>query len=219
MDVTKASNWNSAVEQAISRYGKIDILINNAGWTYRRKDSLEVSEAEYDRKNSASIPNSHDEGTDLISEVSPGERKPESSANKIYDLGLFDINVKSIYHSVNATLPHFLKQGSGSIINISSCVTSKPTSGLLYYNATKGAVDLLTRGLAAEYSSRGIRVNGISPSLGQTALVSEFVGEHFTSDMAKKQAKEMPVGRMVTPRDIAKGCLYYATPFFNDFQT
>lgn len=116
-------------------------------------------------------------------------------------------------------MPHFIKQGSGSIINISSCLTSKPTSGLLYYSATKGAVDLLTRGLAAEYSSRGIRVNGISPSLGNTALVSEFVGEEFTKDMAKAHAIEAPVQRMVTPKDIAKGCLYFATPYFNDFQT
>lgn len=180
-DVTKAGDWKHAIDQAIAQFGKIDILVNNAGWTYRRKDSLSVSEVEYDR--------------------------------------IFDINVKSIYHSVNATMPHFIKQGSGSIINISSCLTSKPTSGLLYYSATKGAVDLLTRGLAAEYSSRGIRVNGISPSLGDTALVSEFVGEEFTKDMAKAHAIEAPVQRMVTPKDIAKGCLYFATPYFNDFQT
>jgi 3-oxoacyl-[acyl-carrier protein] reductase len=134
-------------------------------------------------------------------------------------LGIFDINVKGIYNSINAIMPHFLKQGSGSIINISSCVTSKPTTGLLYYNATKGAVDLLTRGLAAEYSSKGIRVNGISPSLGNTALVSEFVGVEFTKEMAERQATEAPIQRMVTPKDIAKGCLFYATPYFNEFQT
>lgn len=127
--------------------------------------------------------------------------------------------MKSIFHSINAVLPHFLEKGHGSIVNISSCVTSKPTSGLLYYNATKGAVDLLTRGLAAEYSSRGIRVNGISPSLGNTALVSEFVGKEFSGEMAKVQATQAPVQRMVTPLDIAKGCLYLASPHFNEFQT
>ncbi|KAB8264714.1 oxidoreductase [Aspergillus pseudonomiae] len=174
-DVTKAVDWQAAVDTTLAQFGKVDILVNNAGWTYRRKDSLDVTEAEYDR--------------------------------------IFDINVKSIYHSINAVLPHFLKQSRGSIVNISSCVTSKPTSGLLYYNATKGAVDLLIRGLAAEYSNRGIRVNGISPSLGNTALVSEFVGEEFSADMAKVQATEAPVQRMVTPLDIAKGCLYLASPY------
>lgn len=147
-----------------------------------------------------------------ISNIAPHKRR-------LTDKGIFDINVKGIFHSLNAVLPHFLAQGHGSIVNISSCVTSKPTSGLLYYNATKGAVDLLTRGLAAEYSHRGIRVNGISPSLGNTALVSEFVGEEFSSEMAKVQATEAPVQRMVTPLDIAKGCLYLASPHFNDFQT
>lgn len=80
-------------------------------------------------------------------------------------------------------------------------------------------MDLLTRGLAAEYSHRGVRVNGISPSLGNTALVNEFVGENFSEKMAALQATQNPVQRMVTPLDIAKGCLYLASPFFNDFQT
>ncbi|KAF9893001.1 hypothetical protein FE257_012412 [Aspergillus nanangensis] len=180
-DVTKAADWQAAVDQTLGQYGKIDILVNNAGWTYRRKESLEVTEEEYDR--------------------------------------VFDINVKGIFHSINAVLPHFLKQGHGNIINISSCITCKPTSGLLYYGATKAAVDMLTRGLAAEYSSRGIRVNGISPSLGNTALVSQFVGEEFSGEMAKEQATQAPLQRMVTPLDIAKGCLYFASPYFNDFQT
>lgn len=49
-DVTKEVDWKSAVNQAIARFGKIDVLVNNAGWTYRLKDSLSVTEAEYDRK-------------------------------------------------------------------------------------------------------------------------------------------------------------------------
>lgn len=48
-DVTKESDWKLVVDQAITQFGNIDILVNNAGWTYRRKDSLSVSEAEYDR--------------------------------------------------------------------------------------------------------------------------------------------------------------------------
>lgn len=89
----------------------------------------------------------------------------------------------------------------------------------MYYNATKGAVDLLTRSIAKEYSPHGLRVNGISPSLGATGLVSDFVGAEFTPDMARAKASESPVQRMVTPRDIAKACLYYASPYFNEYQT
>lgn len=99
-----------------------------------------------------------------------------------------------------------------------SRIICKLVPGLLYYNASKGAVDVLTRGLATEYSSQGIRVNGISPLLGQTALVSELVGEELNGDLAKVQAAQAPVKRMVTPLDIAKGCLYLS-PHFNDYQT
>ncbi|KAM0554880.1 hypothetical protein ACHAPJ_006615 [Fusarium lateritium] len=180
-DVTKAENWNSAVEMAIAEYGKIDVLVNNAGWTYRNKDTLSVPESEYNR--------------------------------------IFDINVKSIFHSVNATMPHFLKQGSGSIINIGSCVVMNPSVGLAYYNATKGAVDMLTRSLAAEFSPKGVRVNGILPSLGNTALVQEFLGKDLTGDIVQDKSRASKLGRMVTPRDIAKGCLFFASPFFNEFQT
>lgn len=49
-DVTKVVDWQAAVDRALARFGRIDILVNNAGWTYRRKDSLDVTEAEYDRK-------------------------------------------------------------------------------------------------------------------------------------------------------------------------
>lgn len=49
-DVTKAADWKNAADQTLANFGKIDILVNNAGWTYRRKDTLEVTEAEYDRE-------------------------------------------------------------------------------------------------------------------------------------------------------------------------
>lgn len=49
-NVTIATDWKAAVDKALAHLGKIDILVNNAGWTYRRKESLEVTESEYDRK-------------------------------------------------------------------------------------------------------------------------------------------------------------------------
>lgn len=49
-DVTKAIDWQAAVDMTLAQFGKVDILVNNAGWTYRRKDSLDVTEAEYDRE-------------------------------------------------------------------------------------------------------------------------------------------------------------------------
>lgn len=80
-------------------------------------------------------------------------------------------------------------------------------------------MDYVTRGLAAEYSSKGIRVNGISPSLGDTALIGEFLGSAPTAEMKKFRSSEAPLNRLCTPLDIAKAALYFASPYFNDFQT
>lgn len=49
-NVTSAADWKDVVDKAMAQFGKIDILVNNAGWTYRRKESLEVTESEYDRE-------------------------------------------------------------------------------------------------------------------------------------------------------------------------
>jgi 3-oxoacyl-[acyl-carrier protein] reductase len=49
-NVTSAADWKDAVDKAMAQFDKIDILVNNAGWTYRRKESLEVTEYEYDRE-------------------------------------------------------------------------------------------------------------------------------------------------------------------------
>jgi 3-oxoacyl-[acyl-carrier protein] reductase len=133
--------------------------------------------------------------------------------------GVFDINVKSIFHSVNVILPHFLSQGSGNVVNIASCITCKPTNGLMWYSATKAAVEVITRSLAREYSSKGIRVNAVSPSISETPLMREFIGEEPTAEALSVAAMEVPVGRLCTPLDIAKGALYFASSYFNDFQT
>lgn len=140
-------------------------------------------------------------------------------ADRVAWKGVFETNVKGIYHSVNAVMPEFVSQGSGTMINISSSLTSKPVNGLLYYVATKGAVDMLTRGLAAEYASRGVRVNGVCPSMGNTALASDFVGQEFNTDVQGVKASQIPLGRLCTPLDVAKACLYLSSPFYNDFQT
>ena len=133
--------------------------------------------------------------------------------------GVFDINVKSIFHATNTLIPHFLERGKGNIVNIGSCITENPTTGLTWYGATKGAVDMITRHLAAEYSPKGIRVNGVSPSIGETALMRDFLAQEPDSQNKAALISGVPLGRLCTPTDVAKGALYFATPYFNAFQT
>ena len=78
---------------------------------------------------------------------------------------------------------------------------------------------MITRHLAAEYSSRGIRVNAVAPSISNTPLMREFLGEQPVQTNLEAAAKEVPVGRLCTPLDIAKAALYFASSYFNDFQS
>ena len=72
---------------------------------------------------------------------------------------IFDVNVKGIYHCVNAAMPHFLKKHSGCIITVSSMWGQAGASCEAAYSATKGAVIALTKALAKELGPSGIRVN------------------------------------------------------------
>lgn len=65
MDVTKRGDWDRALEAAISKHGGLDILVNNAGWTYRRKNTLTVTDEEYDSKSGAPEA-AHDSNNNLL---------------------------------------------------------------------------------------------------------------------------------------------------------
>jgi NAD(P)-dependent dehydrogenase (short-subunit alcohol dehydrogenase family) len=78
---------------------------------------------------------------------------------------------------------------------------------------------MVTRHLAAEYSPKGIRVNGVSPSIGETALMADFIAQEPDTASRAALTAPVPLNRLCTPADVAKGALYFATPYFNDFQT
>jgi len=78
---------------------------------------------------------------------------------------------------------------------------------------------MITRHIASEYSNRGIRSNAVCPSISETPLMREFLGQDPSTADLPEMAKQVPVGRLCTPEDIAKAALYFASPYFNDFQT
>jgi len=87
---------------AREKFGGIDILINNAGTSYKNKPTVDVTEDEFDK--------------------------------------VMAVNVKSIYFSIPAIIPAMKERGGGSIINIASIGAMRPRPGLVWYNASKGAV-------------------------------------------------------------------------------
>ena len=122
---------------------------------------------------------------------------------------LFAVNVKGIYHCVNAAMPAFLKKQRGCVITVSSMWGRVGASCEAAYSATKGAVIALTKALAKELGPSGIRVNCVAPGVILTDMCAGF-----DDDTLAELAQEAPVGRNGQPADVAKAMEYLAEAEF-----
>ena len=122
---------------------------------------------------------------------------------------LFAVNVKGIYHCVNAAMPAFLKKQAGCIITVSSMWGQVGASCEAAYSATKGAVIALTRALAKELGPSGIRVNCVAPGVVETDMCANLDEETLAA-----LAEESCVGRNGTPMDVARAMEYLAEADF-----
>ncbi len=130
----------------------------------------------------------------------------------------FDVNVTSMHRTIRAFLPDMLKKGGGSIINISSAVSSiRGVPNRYVYGTTKAAIIGLTKAVAADFIKQGIRVNAIcpgtivSPSLEQRiADVTRSTGQPLD---AVRQAfvDRQPMGRLGTPEEVAALAVFLAS--------
>lgn len=125
---------------------------------------------------------------------------------------VFAVNVKSIYLTTQALLPLLRERGrGGSIINIGSTAGIRPRPGLSWYNASKGAVNVLSKSMAVELGPERIRVNAICPVMGVTGLFELFMGAPDTPENRAKFMSTIPIGRFSTPADIAAAAVFLAS--------
>ena len=122
---------------------------------------------------------------------------------------IFDVNVKGIFHCVNAAMPKFLKKQSGCIITVSSMWGQVGASCEAAYSATKGAVISLTKALAKELGPSGIRVNCVAPGVILTDMCASIDPE-----ILEEMAQDTPVGRNGTAMDVALAMEYLANAEF-----
>ena len=122
---------------------------------------------------------------------------------------IFAVNVKGIYHCVNAAMPSFLKKQKGCVITVSSMWGQVGASCEAAYSASKGAVIALTKALAKELGPSGIRVNCVAPGVILTDMCA-----NIDPEILAEMAEEAPVGRNGTAMDIAKAFQYLAEAEF-----
>ena len=127
----------------------------------------------------------------------------------------FEVNVKSMYLTCRACLPHMVQQGSGAIVNISS-IASIRTIGYscVSYAATKGAVNQMTQQIAMHYADKGIRANCILPGLMHTPQIEHYITSGYGGDrdeMLRRRNELVPMKRMGTAWDVAYAALFFAS--------
>ena len=170
LDVTQESDWANAVATAVTRFGKLDVLVNNAGiafWSAGDDATVE----EWDR--------------------------------------VMEVNAKGVFLGTKAAIPEMRKAGGGSIVNISS-ISGMVGQDNIHpgYNASKGAVRLLTKSTAVQHAKDGIRANSVHP--GPIATPMTEAGRADPERYQKSMART-PLGRYGEPDDVAYGVLFLAS--------
>lgn len=122
-----------------------------------------------------------------------------------WDLVL-DINLKGTFICSQKVFRHMMKARKGSIINIASVIGIMGNAGQANYAASKGGVIAFTKSCAKEYGSRGVRVNAIAPGFIETEMTATL-----PEDVVASYAKAIPLGKMGSPADVAKLCLFLAS--------
>jgi len=172
-DITSDLVRKKLVDNTVSSFGKIDILINNAGLNM--------------------------------------ERKPFLEQNPDYFDVIHNVNLRSVYNLTLIAAPHIIKT-KGNIINISSVTSSKLYIGSTAYGVSKAGLDMLTKSLALELSSYGVRVNGVNPG----AFLTDYL-RFLTTDKEKQKqmyasaASSCPMNRAGDLDELSKYVLFVAS--------
>jgi NAD(P)-dependent dehydrogenase (short-subunit alcohol dehydrogenase family) len=168
LNVTSEDDWKSVISAAEQRWGRVDILINNAGIVGTMK-SVE------------------DEGLEGWSKTTA-------------------INQQGVFLGLKYGVPAIERSGGGAVVNTCSINGTVGNPGSFSYQASKGAVKMMTRAAAMEYANRGVRINSVSPGLVMTAMAAEE-GEESNREFSNAT----PMKRAAQPIEVSYGVLYLAS--------
>jgi 3-oxoacyl-[acyl-carrier protein] reductase len=125
---------------------------------------------------------------------------------------VYAVNVRGVFLGCKHVIPLMIEQGGGAIVNIASIGAIAPRPGVTPYNATKGAVLTLTKGLALEVARNNIRVNAVNPVAAETGFMKGATGmDELTDEMRERLVSTIPRGRLAEPRDVAAVVTFLAS--------
>lgn len=173
VNVADEQSVERLVSETVKKYGKLDIIVNNAGVGILAA-THELSFEDY---------------------------------NKV-----ITVNQNGVFFGSKYAIREMLKTGGGSIVNTASILGHVGEAGAFAYNASKGAVNLMTKSLALEYADKNIRVNAICPGYVESGMVNkEALGDFYDGLVARH-----PIGRLGRPEEIAHAIVFLCE---NDFTT
>lgn len=174
-DVTQEADCQNMVAQAVEAYGRLDILVANAGlWVHLdRESALEIDVETWQK--------------------------------------VMAVNVQGVWLSARAAIPAMQKNEYGKIITVASTRAMKGGSGMLHYDASKGAVIAITRSLAREWGESGIRANVIAPGATDTEI-SQSLADETQQGRRVASAQARAIKRAEEPDDLVGTCQFLASP-------
>jgi NAD(P)-dependent dehydrogenase (short-subunit alcohol dehydrogenase family) len=172
-DVSDPKSVHAMYEATAKRYGKVDVLYNNAGIMPADDDSILTTEPDaWDRVQA--------------------------------------VNAKGVYLCCKYGIPHLLKAGGGSVINVASFVALVgAATSQIAYTASKGGVLAMTRELGVQFAREGIRVNALCPGPVSTPLLMDLFAKD--PERAARRLVHVPMGRFAEPEEIAAAVAFLAS--------
>jgi 3(or 17)beta-hydroxysteroid dehydrogenase len=170
LDVTDEQSWQDAVAAAVAAFGKLDVLVNNAGIS--------------------------------------GTFDPDTLSVSAWDR-LMDVNAKGVFLGMKYAVPAMQQAGGGAIVNISSISGFAGQDRVhMAYNASKGAVRIMTKSAAVQFGKHGIRVNSVHPGIMPPMRTSKASADPV---WRQQSLKHVPLKREGRVEEVAYAVLFLAS--------
>ena len=170
LDVTSEAEWDAAIKAAVSAFGKLDVLVNNAGIS--------------------------------------GTFDPDTTSTSAWDM-LMNVNAKGVFLGMKHAVPAMRDAGGGAIVNISSISGFVGQDRLhMGYNASKGAVRIMTKSGAVQFAQHGIRVNSVHPGIMPPMRTSKLSADPAWRE---KSLRFVPLKREGRVEEVANAVLFLAS--------